>query len=190
MKKSHRIFITGLSVVTFITSLIIIWILLFHQTAVPKLSTIIQKGDPPTQEQIQDAVDNYFKHNPVRQPQDGKDAPPVSDNQIDRSVVAFLITHPPAQGKTGNVGTIGATGGKGEKGDSCTTTQTETGAVITCEDGSSSFISSGTDGRTPILRCNTEKNRWEIRYSEEDNWAVIKDQEGNSVRCTSGRVSS
>jgi hypothetical protein len=36
-------------------------------------------------------------------------------------------------------------------------------------------------GLTPIIQCNVEKNRWEIRYSLEDNWQLLN---GKKVACT------
>ena len=42
----------------------------------------------------------------------------------------------------------------------------------------------GNDGLTPILRCNTNRNRWEQRYSEDDMWKILKDENNNPVPCT------
>lgn len=39
----------------------------------------------------------------------------------------------------------------------------------------------GNDGLTPELRCNIEKNRWEVRYSQESIYEVLN---GEPVRCT------
>lgn len=40
------------------------------------------------------------------------------------------------------------------------------------------------DGRTPLIQCNTYKNRWEVRYSDIESWTIVRDQNGLSVRCT------
>lgn len=185
MRKLHRIFITGISIVTFLASLLIIWILLFHQQSVPKLSTIIQR-ETISEEQIKEAVKEYLRENPPepgKDGNDGSDAPPVFDYQIDRSVGAYLLLHPPEKGAKGDTVV-------GDKGTSCSTSQVEGGALISCEDGTSSFIANGRDGgdgRTPYIQCNTKRNRWEIRYSPDENWVVLADQEGNSVTCTRGK---
>lgn len=182
MKRSHNAF---LSVIVFLTLLlcgVIIWILLFRQSAVPQFNIPEdgKDGQSATVEQIYEAVTQYFTKNP---PEKGQDGTPVSREQIALVVAEYLQAHPPAPGKDGET----IVGADGNDGSSCTTTQVEGGAVITCTDGSSSFISNGTngvDGRTPFIRCNTNKNRWEIRYSEEDLWVAIKDQNNNSAKCS------
>lgn len=37
--------------------------------------------------------------------------------------------------------------------------------------------SAGQDGKTPELRCNEDKNRWEVRYAPEENWQVLNNDE-------------
>lgn len=44
----------------------------------------------------------------------------------------------------------------------------------------------GTDGRTPEVRCNTGKNRWEHRYIGEETWQVTYDESNQEARCTPG----
>lgn len=39
----------------------------------------------------------------------------------------------------------------------------------------------GKPGLTPILQCNTEKNRWEFRNDSQDRWSVLN---GTPVKCT------
>lgn len=39
----------------------------------------------------------------------------------------------------------------------------------------------GQDGLTPTLRCNTTKNRWEVKYSDTDTWKILNNQ---PVKCT------
>lgn len=181
MKRSHQILLWILMGVTIILSFIILMILLFKQEAVPHFSAEKgDKGENATVEQITEAVTQYLASNP---PANGKDAPPISQEDIATAVAQYLQSNPPAPGKDGQ--SIA-----GANGSSCTTTSVEGGATILCTDGTSSFIANGTngaDGRTPILRCNTNRNRWEIRYSEDESWVVVKDQAGNSVRCTTGK---
>lgn len=40
---------------------------------------------------------------------------------------------------------------------------------------------SGTNGKTPEVACNEEKNRWEVRYGLEEAWQLMG---GKSVKCT------
>lgn len=39
----------------------------------------------------------------------------------------------------------------------------------------------GTNGLTPMIRCNTTKNRWEYRYDVNDGWQALNDE---IVKCT------
>lgn len=104
----------------------------------------------------------------------------------------------PVKGDKGDTGAKGDTGDagasiKGDKGDtvigaagsSCGVQQVDNGASVTCTDGTTATIVNGTNGETilPRLRCNVEKNRWEIRYSEEDNWTILDNQ---VTACTVG----
>lgn len=41
----------------------------------------------------------------------------------------------------------------------------------------------GKDAPIPIIRCNSDLNRWEVRYSEEDVWEIMN---GEVVKCTIG----
>lgn len=63
-------------------------------------------------------------------------------------------------GKDGLNGVNGSDGAKGDKGN--------TG-------------DQGAPGPTPYLRCNTVKNRWEVRYDNESAWMILN---GEIVRCT------
>lgn len=42
----------------------------------------------------------------------------------------------------------------------------------------------GTDGYTPEVRCNEDKNRWEVRYSNFPNWQIQYGELGQVVKCT------
>lgn len=39
----------------------------------------------------------------------------------------------------------------------------------------------GSNGLTPELRCNTQKNRWEVKYESSESWRVLGEE---PVRCT------
>lgn len=62
------------------------------------------------------------------------------------------------QGLQGVQGLQGIQGTQGEKGD-----KGDTGAKG----------EAGESGKTPEIRCNTVRNQWEVRYSEEENWTVL-----------------
>lgn len=40
------------------------------------------------------------------------------------------------------------------------------------------------DGKTPILSCNTSKNRWEVSYNNGDTWQISLDRNKKPVKCT------
>jgi len=77
----------------------------------------------------------------------------------------------PKDGAKGDKGDKGDTGEQGEKGDSITGATGEKG-----DKGDQ-----GDAGLTPELRCNTNKNRWEVRYSPDLGWEVLN---GTPVKCT------
>lgn len=41
--------------------------------------------------------------------------------------------------------------------------------------------SDGTNGFTPTIRCNTFRNRWEVKYSDTGAWKLLNNE---SVKCT------
>lgn len=71
-----------------------------------------------------------------------------------------------AKGEKGEAGVNGAEGKQGEKGD-------------TGEKGENG--TDGVDGKTPQIRCNVNKNVWQVRYSDDDLW---QDMNGQKVACT------
>lgn len=79
-------------------------------------------------------------------------------------------TTAPVNGRDGKDGT-GEKGEKGEKGDKGESVKGDPGVKG----------EQGDKGLTPIIRCNTEKNRWEIQYSPEFSWELIN---GEAIKCT------
>lgn len=77
-------------------------------------------------------------------------------------------------------GKDGTDGINGTDGKDSLSTHTETTVIkelsIPGKDGED-----GSDGMTPEIRCNTDKNRWEIRYSSFESWGLLN---GTAVRCT------
>lgn len=78
------------------------------------------------------------------------------------------LVQPPKDGKDGEKGD------KGDKGDSIVGERGATG-----EKGAKG--DAGANGLTPEFKCNTAKNRWEVRYSQELGWEVLN---GTPVKCT------
>lgn len=169
MKRRGQILLNTMMVLTVVGICIIIGILLFKQSAVPKLQTGPpgQKGDSVTKEELDLAVQHYFTNNPV-------DIPDVvvSQSDIARAVAEYMTINPVKNGVDGH----SVVGPKGADGKSCTVEQIETGAAILCQDGTSALINNGVDGKTPQLRCNENRNRWEVRYVNEENWAILNNK--------------
>lgn len=129
--------------------------------------------------------------NPV-QGKKGDKADSVTQDQLDVAVAAYMRSHPitpipGAVGATGSMGEqgipglsiLGPIGPTGARGTSCTTISADEGANITCTDGTSSFVPNGavgSDGKTPFLRCNIDKNQWEVRYNMDDNWELLNNE--------------
>jgi len=65
---------------------------------------------------------------------------------------------------------------KGEKGDTGVKGDAGKDAITPVKGIDYNDGQDGVDGRTPIIRCNTTKNRWEYRYSEDDNWTPLNNQ--------------
>lgn len=74
------------------------------------------------------------------------------------------------KGDTGDIGPVGPQGPQGDLGPQGTPGQ------------------DGADGKTPQIRCDTERNEWEIRYSDNDNWQVMNDENGNPTPCEGNPV--
>jgi len=110
-------------------------------------------GKDATPEQIEQAVANYLVRNPVENGQNGKDGKSATDQQVQQAVGNYMASNPIKNGVDGTNGKDG-------------------------QDGSS-----GADGKTPQIQCDTIKNRWEVRYSDDENWQLLN---GQSVKCTIG----
>lgn len=179
MKKSSQVLLFILMGVTMIMTAIMAFYVIFMQGSIPKLleGPEGKPGPAPTTIQVAHSVEEYFKINPLVQPTNGKDAPPITNEQIAAAVANYLAANPPKPGKDG------VNGLKGSTGSSCTTSELDGGAMILCEDGTSSFVRNGTDGRTPIPRCNESKNRWELSYIGDTQWTIMKSENGTQVRC-------
>jgi len=81
----------------------------------------------------------------------GIDGKSVTDTQVQNAVNNYMAQHPVASGTNGKDGDNGVDGTNGQ------------------------------DGSTPQIRCNTVANRWEVRYSTDQNWQLLN---GQLVRCT------
>lgn len=125
-------------------------------------------------ERVQNSI-NVLEHITIPTPKDGKDATmqqvtdavntylaanPVrngvngksaSDDQVQKAVNTYLSNHPIANGTNGTNGTDGKDGQNGQ------------------------------DGLTPQIRCNAQDDRWEVRYTPDDNWQLLNNE---VVKCT------
>lgn len=66
-------------------------------------------ADPVSTEQIENALKRHLEKNPIPA---GKDAAPVSEDQIEKCVTRYLNEHPPEKGESG-IGVAGATINRG-----------------------------------------------------------------------------
>lgn len=94
---------------------------------------------------------------------DGQSATP---KQIEDAVSAWLSQNPPQAGQRG---------ASGENGRDATQEQVDRAVREYME------AKPPEDGLTPLLQCNTEKNRWEVKYHPDDNWQLLN---GEKVPCT------
>lgn len=68
------------------------------------------------------------------------------------------------QGDTGPIGPAGPPGQQGAQGQD------------------------GADGKTPQIRCDEDKNQWEIRYADDENWQIMNNENGNPTPCKGSPV--
>jgi hypothetical protein len=74
----------------------------------------VEDGENASPAQIAAAVINYFTENPVK---DGAPGPPPSDEQISNAVAVYLAANPPPAGPPGPAGTNGTDGKDGTDGE-------------------------------------------------------------------------
>ncbi len=183
MKRWHQLALWIMMGITMILSAIILFFVVFNQKVIPDLKNGINGKDAVVdyaqlEKYIDDSLTNKFQQLPP--PVNGHDAAPVNYDLINAYIEAKVAALPKP--------TNGVNGANGTNGTSCTVAQTELGAVITCQDGTSAVITNGQDGKSPIIRCNTNKNRLEMQYAGDTNWAVVRDQTGTgTVKCVIGK---
>lgn len=93
----------------------------------------------------------------------------VTPSQIQQSVDRWLADNPPKDGKDGS------NGSDGKDGKSVTDEQIESSVEKYMKDNPPQL------SLTPIIRCNEEKNRWEVKYGQEDTWQLLG---GTRIVCT------
>ncbi len=81
------------------------------------------------------------------------------------------------KGEKGDTGAQGPVGPKGEKGDDGYTPV----KGVDYNDGVNG--QDGKDGATPEFRCNESRNMWQVRYSEDDVWQQVNDENGEPAKC-------
>lgn len=179
MKPTRANFFIGtLVLLTVILSAVTLSVLLFNQKAVPTLGPQGAQGKPGVVDYRK--VNNYIDQAISDAPKAKDGVSPTVDYQaLDQYIASYvnqqvLNLPPPVNGSNGS---------DGKNGSSCTTTQIDTGAAITCTDGTSSVVTNGADGQNAYteLRCNTNKNRWEVRYQPDGSWLLLN---GKVVACT------
>lgn len=145
MRRSNQIILTSLIILTLILCGIILVILLFKQSAVPQF-TVGPSGLNGKDGVVNySAIDNYIdgKIDNIPKAVDGKNAVVDYDSIMKYIDQKFASIPAPKNGFNGL------------DGSSCSTTQLDNGATITCTDGTSSIITNGTngeDGKTLQLR--------------------------------------
>lgn len=92
---------------------------------------------------------------------------------INNSLEELKAIPQPKDGEDGKDGSHGSDGNDGE--DSLSTHTIERTQII------EQVPVNGIDGLTPDIRCNEERNRWEIRYFTTDTYRALQ---GKSTKCT------
>lgn len=106
--------------------------------------------------------------------------PPKIDYQkINDLIIKELAKWPkPKDGKNGNDGKDGLDGKDGKSGKNGNNghdvTPEEIAAAVTAYLQQHPPIVN--DGKTPILRCNTSRNEWEVRYDPTESWQLLNNQ--------------
>lgn len=101
--------------------------------------------------QQQDTEDEPNNPTPTATPRNGRDGQNgasctiLEDSIICPDGTSFIFPQP-KDGVDGQVGQTGLPGNDGQDGYSCTVIQTETGATINCQDGTTASINNGTNG--------------------------------------------
>lgn len=105
-------------------------------------------------------------------PRDGVDGKNASPEQIEQAVNKYLAQNPTKNGTDGT---------NGKDGQNATDTQVQQAVNSYLKANPVKNGKDGLNGNTPQLRCNALKNRWEVRYSDDDNWQVLN---GEIVKCS------
>lgn len=103
----------------------------------------------------------------------------VDEARLVLAVAEYCKSNNDCRGQNGQ-SIIGLTGSQGLQGpQGLPGIQGEQG--VKGENGNNGL--NGTDGRTPTFRCNQNKNQWQVRYSEDENWSAVINENGNPSRC-------
>jgi len=120
---------------------------------------------------IEEGVKSQMDAIELPQPKDGKDA---SLEQIRAAVNEYMLANKPQDGKDGQ----NATDAQIQQ---AVNNYMAAHPVAVPKDGRDG--ADGKEGKTPQLRCNVEKNRWEVRFGEDLTWQILN---GEKVKCTTG----
>jgi len=108
------------------------------------------------------------------------------DQKIESTIERMIRDITPKDGYTPVKGIDYFDGKKGDKGDNAISTfETETIIEQVPLPGSTGDKGekgdSGQNGATPLLRCNADRNRWEVRYGVDEKWRLLNNE---TVACT------
>lgn len=154
-------------VVLLITSAITIYLLIDQRNAFGKIV------DSSVQYHI-DNLDLKDGYTPVKGVDyvDGKDA---TSKQVSESVRQWFQANPVNDGVDGRDGIDGIDGNNGKDAPIITNEQIDASVKRYLEENPPQI------GLTPIIRCNDAKNRWEVKYNQEDSWQLLG---GTRIVCT------
>lgn len=153
----------------------IAWFILLISLAASIITTLILLQQRDTfKKTLEDAVTSqiHTELNDVPKPKDGINGENATPQQISQAVDSYMAKNPVKNGQNGT------------NGQNVTEQQVQQAvdnyfANNPVKNGHDGTI--GLDGKTPQIRCNTVRNRWEVRYSDTDNWQSLN---GQDIKCT------
>lgn len=153
----------------------VVWFLLLVALAVSVLTTytLIQQ-QASLKQSLKDviALQIHSEVSNIPRPVDGVDGKNATPEQISQAVNTYMAQNPVKNGKDGTDGT---------NGQNATNTQVQQAVNSYLTANPVKNGKDGLNGNTPQLRCNILKNRWEVRYSDDDNWQALN---GDIVKCS------
>jgi len=151
----------------------IAWFVLLIALAASVLTTYIliqQQGS--LKENLKDVISSqvHSEISNIPTPTNGTDGKNATPEQISHAVSTYLAQNPIKNGSNGT------------NGSNATDEQVQQAVnnYLIANPIKNTDGKDGIDGKTPQIQCNLLKNRWEVKYSETDNWQVLN---GQIVKC-------